>query len=82
MPKGVKVTRSELERAARMYRTNKDAFHALGIGEATFMELCRKYGAETPGARKRRKREEWSSIRLESRTLRGQQKSSIHSVFG
>ena len=60
MPKVLKVIRSELERAARMYRTNKDASWALGIGGLSFRRLCRRYGIETPCRRKRRIREEWS----------------------
>ena len=63
MPKVCQATRAEVERAARMYQTNKDARRALGIGKDTFRELCRRYGLETPGERERRNRAEWSKYK-------------------
>lgn len=59
MPKGQKVTRNEVERAARVYRTNTDASHALEMAEKTFVELCHRYGIVTPAERENRRREEW-----------------------
>ena len=55
-PKSLKVTRAEIERAARMYGTNTDARRALRIDLATFSRLCRQYGIETPFERRRRLR--------------------------
>ena len=60
MLRGQKVTRFELERAARVYLRNMDASRALGIATSTFRKFCRRYGIETPGERNRRVREEWS----------------------
>ncbi len=60
MPQGkTNVIRMEIERAARMYRTVKDASQALGIGEKTFVDLCHRYSVETPCERERRKQAEW-----------------------
>ena len=53
MDKG--ITREQVERVARMYRTNEDASRALGIAMRSFGRLCRKYGIETPYVRKRRR---------------------------
>ena len=58
--KQVEVTRAQLERAVRMYRTNKDAFEALGVCDKTFVRLCRRYSIETPAERKERMKEKWS----------------------
>ena len=54
------VTRSEMERAARVYRTNKDAARSLGIAIDTFTRLCREYGIEMPYQREMRRRSEWA----------------------
>jgi hypothetical protein len=53
MDKG--ITRDQVERVARMYRTNEDASRALGIQMRSFGRLCRRYGIETPWVRKRRR---------------------------
>lgn len=45
------MERNELERAARVYRTNKAAATAMGISATTFDKLCRKHGVETPHLR-------------------------------
>ena len=50
----VKIERSRIEKAARIYRTNKDAAVALGIASQSFSRLCRVYGIVPPGARRRR----------------------------
>jgi len=60
VPKTCQVARFEVERTARMYRTNVDASRVLGMGEATFTRLCHRYKIERPCDRERRKREEWS----------------------
>jgi len=52
------ITREEVERVARMYKSCKDAGAALGIAMGSFSRLCRKYGIETPHARKQRRRRE------------------------
>lgn len=44
----------EVERAAGLYKTNQDAGNALGITPGAFSRLCKKYGIETPFARRRR----------------------------
>ena len=53
MDKG--ITREQIERVARIYKTNEDASQALGIAMRSFGRLCRKYGVETPYIRKRRR---------------------------
>jgi len=56
MDKG--ISRDQVERAARVYRTNLDASRALGIELRSFGRLCRRHGVETPWARKRRQARE------------------------
>ncbi len=53
MQKG--ITREQVERVARIYKTNQDAGQALGITMRSFGRLCRKYGVETPYGRRRRR---------------------------
>lgn len=48
----------EIERTARMYKSNQDASRALGITMQSFGRLCRLYDIETPYARKMRQRKE------------------------
>ena len=50
------LLRVEVERAARVCRTNRDAGRALGVTEHTFVLLCRGYGIELPDDRKQRRR--------------------------
>ena len=45
----------EIERVARMYKSNQDASQALGITMRSFGRLCRKYRIETPYAKRRRR---------------------------
>lgn len=62
------IERERVERAARMYASNRDAGVALGIAPGSFGRLCRRYGVETPQARKSRKhqflRQEWQHSAL------------------
>ena len=46
--------RERVERAARIYASNRDAGQALGIAPGSFGRLCRRYGIETPQARRKR----------------------------
>ena len=50
------MDRGRVERAARMYSTNEAASRALGIEPRSFSRLCRRYGIETPYARRLRER--------------------------
>ena len=50
------MERGPVERAARMYSTNEAASRALGIEPRSFSRLCRRYGIETPYARRLRER--------------------------
>ena len=52
------IERERIERAARLYSTNEAAGRALGIDPRSFSRLCRRYGAETPYARRLRERRE------------------------
>ncbi len=47
--------RERVERAARIYASNRDAGLALGIAPGSFGRLCRRYGIETPQSRRKRK---------------------------
>jgi len=42
----------QVERAARLYRTCKDASLALGITQQAFTRICRRHQIETPRARR------------------------------
>ena len=53
-----KVPKDWIERAARVYASNRDASRALGIANGTFGRLCRLYDIETPFARQRRRRQQ------------------------
>ena len=50
------IERDRIERAARIYASNQDAGLALGIAPGSFGRLCRRYGIETPQARRKRRR--------------------------
>tara|TARA_Y100000588_G_C13693405_1_gene685442 strand:- start:170 stop:352 length:183 start_codon:yes stop_codon:yes gene_type:complete len=45
------IAREQIERVARMYKSNQDASQALGITMRSFGRLCRKYSIETPYAK-------------------------------
>jgi len=49
-----KTSRERVERAARIYASNKEASRALGITLGSFGRLCREYGIETPYERRRK----------------------------
>ena len=53
-----RTPRALVERAARVYASNKDASQALGIALGSFGRLCQQYEIETPHARRRRRRQE------------------------
>jgi hypothetical protein len=53
MDKG--ITREQVERVARIYKSNEGAGQALGINMRSFSRLCRRYDIETPYARRRRR---------------------------
>ncbi len=55
------IDKERIERAARIYATNFDAGIALGIAPGSFGRLCRRYGIETPQARRRRRRVQWQA---------------------
>lgn len=47
-----KIARERVERAARIYASNKDAGVALGVTPSSFARLCRHYGIQTPFVRR------------------------------
>ena len=47
--------RERIERAARIYASNRDAGQAIGIAPGSFGRMCRRYGIETPQARRKRR---------------------------
>jgi hypothetical protein len=46
------VSREQLERVARMYKSNEDASRALGISLGGFSRACRRHGIMTPFTRR------------------------------
>ncbi len=50
MDKG--ITRAQVERVARIYKSNQDAGQALGIDPRSFARLCRRHGIQTPYVRR------------------------------
>jgi len=42
----------QIERAARLYKSNQDASQALGLSVRYFARLCKKHGIETPYERR------------------------------
>ena len=52
------MDRERIERAARVYATNEAASQALGIRARSFSRMCRRFGVETPYARRLRLRRE------------------------
>ena len=50
------VSVEDLERVARLYKSNKEASAALGIHPRSFARLCRQHGIPTPYVRRRRAR--------------------------
>ena len=50
-----RIEPERIARVARIYASNEDASRALGIAAGSFSRLCRRYGIETPYARKRRR---------------------------
>ena len=51
-----KFDKNRIEKAARIYASNRDAGLALGIAPGSFGRLCRRFGIETPQARRQRMR--------------------------
>jgi len=49
------IPREDLERVARMYKSNKEASQALGIHPGSFARLCRRHGIDTPYVRLHRR---------------------------
>lgn len=45
------ISREVLERAARMYNSNKEASQALGVHPGSFARMCRRHGIATPYVR-------------------------------
>jgi hypothetical protein len=57
------IPREDIERVARIYKSNQDASRALGIHPASFSRLCRRYEVETPYLRQQRLRQEHRTAR-------------------
>ena len=58
-----KLDEERIRRAARMYTSNIAAGQALGCDPGSFGRACRRYGIETPQARRQR-------LRIEARERR------------
>ena len=48
-----RIDPERIERAARIYSSNKNASAAMGITPGAFSRLCKRYGIETPQQRRR-----------------------------
>ncbi|MEW6752769.1 MAG: hypothetical protein AB1505_17590 [Candidatus Latescibacterota bacterium] len=48
------ISRDQIERVARIYKSNQDASRALGITIRSFSRLCHKYQVESPHSRRSR----------------------------
>ena len=59
------VPRETVERAARVYPSNKEAAAALGIAAGSFGRPCRRHSIETPQQRRRRAHEERMKLEIE-----------------
>jgi transposase-like protein len=59
------IDRQRVERVARLYASSKDASQALGILLGSFGRICRRYGIESPHARRRRRLQEGRNLRKE-----------------
>ena len=55
-----KISRERIERAARIYKSSKDASQALGLAPGSFSRACRKYGIPTPVSRVRKPIKDWT----------------------
>ena len=64
------LDRERIERAARIYSSNRDAGQALGIAPGSFGRLCRRYGLETPQARRLREHREQQERRAQQGVTR------------
>ena len=53
-----RIARDRVERAARIYSSNRDAGMALGIAPGSCGRLCRHYDIPTPQDRRRRRFDE------------------------
>lgn len=53
MKRAVRLDPSQLERTARMYRTNRDAAEALGVSTHSYTRACRGHGITTPNDKRR-----------------------------
>jgi len=51
------IDKKSIERAARMYGSNRDAAQALGIAPGSFGRLCSRFGILTPQSRRRKDHE-------------------------
>jgi len=47
------VSKDQLERVCRMYKSNVDAGRAMGISSSSVGRLCKRMGVESPSARNR-----------------------------
>ena len=61
MKRLVKVGEEQVIRAARIYRTSEAAGQALGIHATSFNRLCKKHDVESPGARRKREKQQHKS---------------------
>ena len=52
MAAGIKLDKSQVERAARLYRTSVDAGRALGVGSTSFIRACRRWDIDIPEKRR------------------------------
>lgn len=71
MPTISLYNKERIERAARLYRSNKDAAIALDIHPQGFGRLCRRLGVETPQSRRQRRQREELGAQRKRRIAKG-----------
>lgn len=57
MAAGVYLDKERLDRAAGIYKTNRDAAIAIGITPGAFGRACRRFGIPTPQERQKKRRD-------------------------
>lgn len=64
-----KISKERIERAARMCKDNKQAAKMLDCAPQTFSKACKRYGIETPMARRKRQTKEYKEHVESERTF-------------
>lgn len=69
-----RIDKERIERAARIYASNRDAGLALGIAPGSFGRLCRRFGIPTPQSRRQQRHQEHRQVWQERKVVRLEQR--------